>query len=393
MYRKLLLISAIASSLFADVDIDVLNKAMAQNYKAQVINQKLTQLEYEQMVEANFKYYQSVFQESQKYMQQFIGAKWGEDNAKLSSKTTFTQYEDDFHSRQSVDFKNGEITIEFLDDKFFDNIKAFEKKFNDLKSQTIEKSFLKDPVNQVAIKLLKDKNILKNTTLKDDEKLLDKDILKPIKLTKEDIKHKIVKTKQGDKKVSYIVIKMVSNQLQIKAKKYLPTVSNHTKRFDIKKSIVFGIIQTESDFNPMARSYVPAFGLMQIVPSTAGLDAYNALYHKKRILSPTYLYNANNNIEIGTKYIQIIQQQYLKGIKDKEKLFLCTTTAYNAGIGSLYRSLTSKTKKQPAIRKINQMSVKELYKHLSTSNKLTLEAREYIVKVKKNSANFLAWDE
>ena len=62
----------------------------------------------------------------------------------------------------------------------------------------------------------------------------------------------------------------------------------------------------------MARSHIPAYGLMQIVPKTAGIDAYQYLYNKKRLLSSSYLYNSENNIEIGSAYLHILYYKYLK---------------------------------------------------------------------------------
>ena len=399
--KKLLLLSILGVSLFSgDVAIEDIIQSMEQNQQEHKANQLLTQAELNKAIETNYKFYEDVFKQSMNYYQTFIGQKWGKDDIKLSSKTTFTQYDNDLNSRETIDFENGEVVLEVLDDDLLSNVKEFQKRFNKLTNQTVEESFINDPVNKVAMDLINEKNILKDKLPKNKNIILDKNLLQTTKIKKEDIKHKIVDTKEGKKKISYVVIKMVPKHLQIKAKRFKDTVHKNSKRFNIQDSLVFGIMQTESYFNPLARSHIPAFGLMQIVPSSAGKDAYYSLYKKRKILSPKYLYNTKNNIEIGTKYIQIIQENYLKGITDPKKLFYCTATSYNAGIGSLCRSITGKriTKtnfskiRNEAIEKINQMSTKALYKHLTTSKKLTIEAQNYVVKVEKNSKDYLSWD-
>lgn len=74
----------------------------------------------------------------------------------------------------------------------------------------------------------------------------------------------------------------------------------------------------------------------------------------------------------------------------------CTITAYNTGLGGLLKSIPNKKVdenniykiKDEAIIQINNMSVKELYKHLTTSKKLSEEAKNYLPKVLKNIDKF-----
>ncbi len=66
--------------------------------------------------------------------------------------------------------------------------------------------------------------------------------------------------------------------------------------------LALAIIHIKSSFNPMAVSYIPAYGLMQIVPQTAGRDVTKNLFGKPMILTPSYLFNKKNNINIGTGY-------------------------------------------------------------------------------------------
>ncbi|MDX9743753.1 MAG: transglycosylase SLT domain-containing protein, partial [Arcobacteraceae bacterium] len=139
----------------------------------------------------------------------------------------------------------------------------------------------------------------------------------------------------------------------------------------------------ESSFNPLAKSYVPAFGLMQIVPQTAGVDSYYALYGQKRLLDSEYLFEPNNNILIGTTYLNILYYKHLKDIKDPQNRLYCTIASYNGGSGGLAQAFNGAKKISLASSEINALSSDELYKKLMrdiASN----ETKKYLFKVRKS---------
>ena len=67
---------------------------------------------------------------------------------------------------------------------------------------------------------------------------------------------------------------MIANHVEVRAQKYIPLVRKAAERYGIDESLILGIMQTESSFNPYAISYANAIGLMQVVPSTAGRDVF-----------------------------------------------------------------------------------------------------------------------
>jgi len=345
-------------------------------------------------IKQNKFYYTKITDASAQYYKNYLGKKWGVHNVKLSNKSTFTQYSKDMNARESIDYKNGMITIEMISDKKQKtNLKKFNETLSKLSQETLSDSLSKDPVAELEKKYLVKKKIVKPYVIKDKSHYLN-GLFENKNVQKKDIKQKEIVLANGEKRfIHYVNIPMVPNYLEKRALKYKPFVLKKSREYNIPPSVVFATIQTESYFNPLAKSHVPAYGLMQIVPTTAGVDAYYALTKTKKILSPSYLYDEKNNITIGTKYIQIIRKNYLKGVKNEKSLLYCGAVSYNAGIGSLVYSLTgSKHKLHLAIKMINKMTPEQLYNHLRTSTRLTHEARNYVKSISDRSKNYLAWD-
>ena len=391
--KRYLLLLTIGTILSASQSSDII-KDMLLYKQEQVRNIELNHKENVQLIEQNKAYYTKISQRATAYYKKFVSKKWREENIKLSNITTFTQYNKNMDARQSIDFKNGIVTIEVISDKKDSDVKYFDKTIKKLSDESISQAIKKDPVNSLETKFMEKKSIVsKHKKAPDNSKFL-AGFIETKKISKKDIKHKKVVLDNGDEKfISYVEVKMVPDHLKKRAMKFKPFVLKKSREYGIEPSVIFATIQTESYFNPLAKSHVPAYGLMQIVPTTAGVDAYYALTKKKKLLSPNYLYNANNNIELGSKYIQIIRKNYLKGIKNPQSKFYCAAVSYNAGIGSLYYSFAgSKRKRAEAIRIINSMTPEQVYHHIRTSNKLTKEARNYVKSIKERSENYKMWD-
>ena len=94
------------------------------------------------------------------------------------------------------------------------------------------------------------------------------------------------------------------------------------------KALLYSISRQESGYNPRAKSYANALGVMQILPSTAAFimkDKYYRYKSKKHLL-----YNLENNLKIGAKYIH-----FLLKLKDIDNNVLKMLASYNAGPGNL----------------------------------------------------------
>lgn len=389
--KKIALLVVALSILNASQTSDVI-KDMQIFKERQLQNISQVHKKNSEIVKQNRIFYTKISQEATKYYREYVSKKWG--SAKLSNISTFVQYNDDMNARQSVDFKKGVVTLEVISDSN-QSIDAdyFEKERDKLSTETLSQATTQDPVASLESKFMKKKSIISSYTKKDNTKFLD-GYLEKKKIKPKDIKQKKVTLKDGKEKFIYFVdVKMVPEHLKKRALKFKPYVLEKSREYGVEPSAILATIETESYFNPLAKSNIPAYGLMQIVPTTAGIDAYYALTKKKRLLPPSYLYNADNNIELGAKYIQIIRYHYLKGIKNPRSKLYCGAVAYNAGIGSLYRSFTgSKSARKDAIKKINSMTPEEVYAHLRTSKRLTLEARNYVKHIKTRVEHYKIWD-
>ncbi|MCK0162353.1 murein transglycosylase domain-containing protein [Marinobacter sp. S6332] len=153
--------------------------------------------------------------------------------------------------------------------------------------------------------------------------------------------------------------------LPAQARPFLKAINKQHREFDLSAELLLAIIETESAFNPMAKSPIPAFGLMQIVPQSAGQDATEKIFGEPRILAPSYLYNADNNIRIGAAYFHILYYQYFRGIENPLSRLYCSIAAYNTGPGNVSAALTgAEMRLTPAIAIANGMSPEQVYTHL-----------------------------
>ena len=101
--------------------------------------------------------------------------------------------------------------------------------------------------------------------------------------------------------------------------------------FRIDKALIFALIRQESRFNPKAKSWAGARGLMQLMPSTASFVAQDKRFHRQNGKRRT-LFQPEVNLELGQKYIEmLLADDTIKG-----NLFFMAT-AWNGGPGNLMK--------------------------------------------------------
>jgi membrane-bound lytic murein transglycosylase C len=323
----------------------------------------------------------------------------------LSSKDVFVEYSKDLKTKRKVDFQNNYMQIAVLAKNKKEAELKMARSIKKLSTETVSEAFNDNPVLKKVEK--KFKNVGVSAKLKNKPIIADvvfkkpptqKRIINYIKTSIQQHPIKVKKSKIPALKQYILTVPLPKNTHLIKAREYKSTVFYRAKEFHLPASLIYAIIQTESSFNPMARSYVPAFGLMQIVPQTAGKDAYKYLYNKPRLLTPSYLYNGENNIKIGSAYLNLLYYKYFKKVKDPISRMYLTIAAYNTGAGNIACAFNSTRKDfrgrtmcyrfkgdyniNKAVPKINSMSSKQVYNHL-LSNLRYDEAKNYLKRVSK----------
>ena len=108
------------------------------------------------------------------------------------------------------------------------------------------------------------------------------------------------------------MVRSTRQSFDVRASSFEPLIVRHASNQGIRPDLVRAIIQTESAFDPFARSRKGALGLMQLMPQTASelgvLDAFDPA----------------ENIRAGVAYLRQLLDRY----NNNEELALA---AYNAG--------------------------------------------------------------
>ena len=117
---------------------------------------------------------------------------------------------------------------------------------------------------------------------------------------------------------------------------YLKEIEKWSKERQINPLLVTALIRQESRFESKAHSAAGAVGLMQVLPSTAKSIAPQAKLDSKKI----DLENPDNNIMLGTLYLDHTHQQYGNNS-------LLAIASYNAGPGNVTKWLQTLPKEDP----------------------------------------------
>ena len=173
---------------------------------------------------------------------------------------------------------------------------------------------------------------------------------------------------------------LVPNHLRVLAREYLPLVRAMSREYHIDPRLVFAVIHTESYFNPKARSHANAYGLMQLVPASGGREAYRYVYDEDRIVTPNYLFAPENNIRLGTAYLELLLSREFARVSNPDSRHYCAISAYNTGAGNVSRALTGSKELSPAIDRLNSMSSPDVLKTLKRDLPYE-ETRRYLHKV------------
>lgn len=306
---------------------------------------------------------------------------WGEKDLKEPSAKKYVKYTNNYQSRTLIDYEKGIISIGTID----------AKNTNKSLKNAIVMTLLM-PNNPSTANLFNANDIQLGGEPYLYREVVDNEgqaIRWPWRANKfaDYLIQNQLKTYQlaNHKTAYYVQIPMLKKHNDIRSQKYHAIVAKYAKKYQVDEKLIYAIIKTESDFNQYAISKSGAIGLMQIMPNTAGADAYQAIYNKKGKPTSHYLFDADNNIQMGTVYIDILKNRYLKQIKHKLSNEYCVISAYNGGAGMVLTTFDKDRNKAFVI--INRNTPSQVY-HVLTTQIKAKETRDYLIKVTKNKQLF-----
>ncbi|MDA0148539.1 membrane-bound lytic murein transglycosylase MltC [Vibrio sp. LaRot3] len=312
-----------------------------------------------------------------------IQKRWGRNEIKVAGKSNYVKYIDNYLSRSEVNFSKGTIIVE--------TVSPTEPKAH-LKNAIV--TTLLTPDDPANVDLFSSKSIKLEGRPFLYQQVVDQDH-KAIQWSwranrfADYLIANHLKVKDVDfKKAYYVEIPMVENQVEIRSYKYSDIVRRASRKYDIPEDLIYAIIKTESSFNPYAVSWANAYGLMQVVPKTAGKDVFKLVKKRSGQPSPEYLFNPENNIDTGTAYFYILKNRYLKDVNHPLSLEYSMISAYNGGTGGVLNTFDRKDRKR-AMKDLNSLQPNQVYWAL-TKKHPNAEARRYLEKVTKFKKDFNA---
>ena len=130
-----------------------------------------------------------------------------------------------------------------------------------------------------------------------------------------------------------LILSSVPSGLKRKLKPFLKTTLFYSEKFQVDPFWVLAVMWTESHFNPNAKSYVNARGLMQIMPRTGYFLAGLLEKPVKNLRSAIRITKKPvPNIEMGSFYLKKILREFNGN-------YIYATAAYNMGPGGVKKRL------------------------------------------------------
>ncbi|MFQ3235306.1 MAG: membrane-bound lytic murein transglycosylase C [Paraglaciecola sp.] len=309
---------------------------------------------------------------------------WGEDRPHIPTNKKLVKYTNNYQARAVVDFEKGTILIETLAD-------------------SSQAKTLKNLQRAIVTTLLSTSDPRKTDIFSSNapqlsgkpylyQQVVDRDN-KPIqypwranRFSRHLTEFRLQKYNKHQKQIYAVRIEMVEKHQHLRQEKYSHHVLAAAKRYQISPQLIYGIIETESNFNPFAVSAANAYGLMQVVPKTAGADVFQRIKNKKGTPTRQQLFDPAFNIDIGSAYLHILNNHYLHDVKNATSRHYSIISAYNGGTGNVLKTFHGDRK--TAMKVLNTKSSKDVY-YLLTRKHPKAESRHYLEKVTKAEQTYL----
>ncbi len=299
---------------------------------------------------------------------------WGEREPEVASPRRYVKYSNDYEARAIVDFEQGFLQVE-----------------------TIATENMRSKLRQAIVAtVLTDRDMRVEDIFNATEphmggepflfgQLLDHDgqsirwRWRAERFADHLLDNALQRQRQHGRLAHSVRVALVDNHQRLRELEYAEEVLAAAQRYRMPPSLVYAVIEVESAFNPYAVSPANAYGLMQVVPATAGRDVFERIKRLRGEPTREQLFRPDFNIDIGSAYLHLLDDRYLKEINDENSRRFATIAAYNGGPGSTLRAFNAN--RERALGRINAMSSAQVYSHLVDRHPFA-ETRGYVTKVR-----------
>lgn len=304
-----------------------------------------------------------------------VERKWGKKNTERASNKKYVKYSNDYKARTIIDFEKSRVEVE--------TIASQDTRALLIKAITTTLLTSSDPnktdIFSSADPILGDEPFLYKQVL-DQDNLPIRYLWRANRFSEYLVNNKLVKDKRDGHIIYSVQFDLVENNAHLRKIQFSDYVLAASKKYNIPASLIYGVIETESSFNPYAVSSANAYGLMQVIPATAGRDVYQRIKKVSGQPSKNTLFNPQYNIDIGSAYLSILRDNYLHKITTLDNRHYAIISSYNGGAGNVLRIFSQD--RDQAFRQINSLSASMFYQILTTKHP-KLESRNYLKKVTK----------
>ncbi|MBO9495745.1 membrane-bound lytic murein transglycosylase MltC [Thalassotalea sp. G20_0] len=300
---------------------------------------------------------------------------WG-DEKKASSKE-YVKYTNHYRTRVFVDFDSGKVHVETLDR-------------TDLRKAIA--AILLTPYAPDQVDLFSDRDVpvgeqpMLYGQVLDHEKQPIRWQWRALRYADYLIQNQLTTRRSPKGRIYAVDFELVEDHLSQRQYQYASLVRKYARIYDVEESLIYAVIRTESSFNPYAVSSSNAYGLMQIIPKTAGRDVFDKVKKLPGQPSKNWLFQPHNNIDTGTAYLSLLENHYLKQIRDPLSRKYTIISAYNGGDGNVFATF-DRNSRDRAIQKINDLKPNQVYWALTQKHPRG-ESRRYLEKVSTAQKDF-----
>lgn len=347
----------------------------------------------EEVTEAYRTYYRQQQAAFRAYLDS-VAARWGRENALISTPTRWVGYDRFFEAQRSVDFREGEVRVSVLvedEESRAEAVARLRREVEELVRSKGENPHLPGRAeDQLEAPLLAGQLA---TPAGEPVEPADAGEFARRVVREGEVETETVEGEDEEERVvASVDFSLVSDHVRERARRFEELLEGTASRFELPAPLLFAVTHTESWFNPRARSPAPAYGLMQLVPRTGARTAYRHVHGEDRVLEPAYLYEPDHNATLGAAYLHFLLTEVFPDVEEARSRLYCAIAAYNTGPANVARTFGKELGVEEAVGRVNRMSEEEVYRRLRSSLPYE-ETRAYLEKVRERIRKYRGWTE